>query len=60
MSAEPGSVHEDDLSVPDSERLFRMVNDGYGVVSITAGQARQEAPGDSRPSRPRFLARCSR
>lgn len=28
MSADPGAVYEDDSSIPDSERLFRMVTDG--------------------------------
>ena len=111
MSGEPGSVFEDDLAIPNSERLFRMVNDRtvqrdddmvrattaafrdpsttrlqeqgypagavsvflesemekheiapsdlraqwgdeYGVVSITAGQARQEGQGVVRAPRP--------
>lgn len=111
MSADPGSVYEDDLSIPDSERMFRMVNDrsvhwdnntarattaafrdpperrlsdqgypavavsvflesemnrheiapddlraqwgdGYGVATITAGQARQEGQGVVRAPRP--------
>ena len=111
MSAEPGSVYEDDLSIPDPERLFRMVNNRtverdhdtvrattaafrdpsasrlqeqgypavavsvflesemekhditpadlraqwgheYGLVSITAGQARQQGQGVIRAARP--------